>query len=259
MKEQLPCHIEMKNKQVKPGNFQQTVDLTNKIETLTKEMNQFTYIVSHDLQAPLRMVTGFLELLEKKHGDNLDESGKQFIGYAVKGANKMKSLIFDLLEYSRLSSVINEYSEVDLNIIFQETIEKMRPIIEETNAILTSDNLPVVNADRKHMAQLFEHLLGNALKYRSTSIPEINIKVNEKSKYWELAVSDNGIGIDTSFREKIFIIFRRLHNDDSIYTGTGIGLAISKKIVELHDGTIWMDSESGKGSTFFFTLPKKCI
>jgi light-regulated signal transduction histidine kinase (bacteriophytochrome) len=259
MKETVQLNTGLMNMEVKPDDPRQRKDLVIQLETLTKEMNQFTYIVSHDLQAPLRMVTGFLELLEKKHGDKLDESGKQFIDYAVKGANKMKSLIFDLLEYSRLSSIINEYSEVDLNVILQESKEKIAPVIEVTKAILTNDNLPVVLADRKQMTQLFEHLLENALKYRSTSIPEINITVKEKNRYWEIAVSDNGIGIDPLFKEKIFIIFRRLHNDDSTYRGNGIGLAISKKIVELHSGTIWLDSAFGKGSTFLFTLPKKNI
>lgn len=234
-------------------------DLVIKMEALTKEMNQFTYIVSHDLQAPLRMVTGFLELLEKKHGDNLGESGKQYIDYAVKGANKMKSLIFDLLEYSRLSSVVNEYAAIDLNIILNEVKEKLQPEIDKVGATIANDNLPVVMADKKQMTQLIEHLVSNALKFFNQVIPEINISAKENNGFWEIAVTDNGIGIDPAYKEKIFIVFRRLHNDDAKYGGTGIGLAICKKIVELHGGSIWVDSAVEKGSKFFFTLPAKTI
>jgi light-regulated signal transduction histidine kinase (bacteriophytochrome) len=233
--------------------------LKTKLAEMTKEMNQFTYIVSHDLQAPLRMVTGFLELLEKKHSDKLNESAKQYIDYAVKGANKMKSLIFDLLEYSRLSSVVKEPAEVDLNVILQEVKEKLAPVIEEAGAIVTNDNLPVVIADSKKMIQLFEHLLGNALKFRSKAVPEISIAVKEENGFWVIAVNDNGIGIDPAFAEKIFIVFRRLFSDETRYGGTGIGLAICKKIAELHGGTIWVESAADKGSTFFFTLPVKTL
>ena len=232
-------------------------ELRNKLAELTKEMNQFTYIVSHDLQAPLRMVTGFLELLEKKCGDKLDASAKQYIDYAVKGANKMKSLVFDLLEYSRLSSAAKDYAEVDLNIIFQEVKEKLQQIIDEAGAIITSVHLPVVIADRKQMLQLFEHLLGNALKFRSLELPLVAITATKENEFWVIAVKDNAIGIEAAFAEKIFIIFRRLHNDDTKYGGTGTGLAICKKIIELHGGTIWVEPAADNGSVFYFTLPVK--
>ena len=238
--------------------------MSNKLAEQEKEMNQFTYIVSHDLQAPLRMVTGFLELLEKKYGDKLDDSAKQYIGYAVKGATKMKSLIFDLLEYSRLSSVVKEYEAVDLNIVVNEVKEKFQAGIENAGAIITTAQLPVVMANKAQMEQLFHHLLGNALKFRSTAMPEINITLKEENAclpdrqgQWVIAVKDNGIGIDPAFSEKIFIVFRRLHTDDSKYAGTGIGLALCKKITELHGGTIWVESTVDKGSTFYFTLPVK--
>lgn len=229
--------------------------LNRKISELNKEMNQFTYIVSHDLQAPLRMVTGFLELLEKKYGDKLDEAAKQYIGFAVKGAVKMRSLIFDLLEYSRLSSVSRVITEVDLNSIIQEVKEKFSAAIEETGALITTDHLPVVMASKMQMGQLFQNLFGNALKYRSTAIPEINITVRKENNFWVIGVKDNGVGIEAPFFEKIFIVFRRLHNNDEKYSGTGIGLAVCKKIVELQGGTIWVESAVDKGSTFYFTLP----
>ena len=228
--------------------------LNNKLATLTKEMNQFTYIVSHDLQAPLRMVTGFLDLLGKKYGDKLDESAKQYIGYAVKGASKMRSLVLDLLEYSRLTPA-GEFAEVDLDMIMKEAKEKYQSFIEETGAMISSDHLPVVKANKKQMAQLFQHLLENALKFRSKAVPEINITLKKGKGFWVIGVTDNGIGIDPAFAEKIFIIFRRLHNDDAGYAGTGIGLALCKKITELHGGEIWVEPAGENGSSFYFSLP----
>lgn len=229
--------------------------LTNKLAEVTKEMNQFTYIVSHDLQAPLRMVTGFLELLEKKHGDKLDESAKQYIDFAVKGAAKMKKLIFDLLEYSRLSTVVKEYAEVDLNEIIKQVTEKFQTVIEETGAVVRTAHLPAIIADRAQIIQLFENLIANALKFRNTERPEISITLNKENGISSIAIKDNGVGFDPSFSEKIFIIFRRLYSDESKYSGTGIGLAISKKVAELHGGAIRAESEVGKGSTFYVMLP----
>lgn len=236
---------------------QQIEELSNKLADLTKEMNQFTYIVSHDLQAPLRTVTGFLELLEKRYGDKLDESAKQYIGYAVNGAVKMKNLIFGLLEYSRLSSAAKEFEKVDMNVVMQEVKEKFQSAIEESGAQVTVSHLPVVMADKAQIEQLMQHLLENALKFRSTAVPEIGITLKKENDFWVIAVKDNGIGIDPAFSEKIFIIFRRLHTDDAKYGGTGIGLAVCKKITELHGGTIWVESAVDKGSTFYFTLPVK--
>lgn len=230
-------------------------NLNSKLADLAKEMNQFTYIVSHDLQAPLRMVTGFLELLEKKYGDKLDESARQYIDYAVKGAYKMKSLVFDLVEYSRLSSVTCEFGEVDLNVIMKEVKEKFQLVIDETGALVSICDLPVVKADKAQMGQLFGHLFENALKFRSAAIPEIDITLKEENGFWVIAIKDNGIGIDQVFFEKIFIVFRQLQKDETKYGGTGIGLAICKKIAALHGGEIWLESAEGKGSTFYFSLP----
>jgi chemotaxis family two-component system sensor kinase Cph1 len=232
-------------------------ELTNKLAELTKEVNQFTYIVSHDLQAPLRSVTGFLELLEKRHGDKLDDSAKQYIGHAVKGATKMKNLVFDLLEYSRLNSVELEFTELDLNQVLQEAAEKMTETINEMGAIITSDNLPKVMANKKQVLQLFGHLLQNALKFRNESAPVITVISKEDENNCVIGIKDNGIGIDPAFLEKIFIMFRRLNSDETKYPGTGAGLAICKKIVELHGGAIWIESELRSGSTCWFTLPGK--
>lgn len=252
--------VPINNKLVSPewklaGKELEKEELEQKLAALTGEMNQFTYIVSHDLQAPLRMVTGFLELLERKYASKLDDSAKQYIDYAVKGATKMKSLVFDLLEYSRLSSVVTAHTAVDLNLVLEEVRATLLPVIEETGAIITCGPLPVVLADRKQMLQLFEQLLSNALKFRSDAIPEISIYSKEENGSRLISVADNGIGIDPAFGEKIFIVFRRLHNDDAKYDGTGIGLAICKKIAELHGGTIRVEPGPYQGSHFCLTLP----
>jgi len=229
--------------------------LKNSLEKMTQEMNQFSYIVSHDLQAPLRTITGFMELLVKRYSDKLDDAARQYIDYAVKGTVKVQRLVFDLLEYSRLNTSIKETGEVDLNEILAEVKEKYKADIESTGAILHCDKLPVVNASRKQMIQLFGHLLDNALKFRNESVPDINISVKTDNDKWKFCVKDNGIGIDPAFFEKIFIVFRRLYSDESKFKGTGIGLALCKRIAELHGGAIWIESESGKGSSFYFTIP----
>jgi light-regulated signal transduction histidine kinase (bacteriophytochrome) len=229
--------------------------LRSRLAELTRETNQFTYIITHDLQAPLRMVAGFLELLEKKYGDKLDDGGKQYIEYAVKGSQKMKTLIFDLLEYSRLSSIVHEHEEIDMNELLKEVKDKMSPAIERTGAHIITEELPKVKGSRKQLSQLMEELLTNALKFNKSSVPQISIGAERTDEFWKISITDNGIGIDPAFFERIFIIFKRLHADESIYTGTGTGLAICKKIAELHGGTIQVSSEPGKGSTFYFKLP----
>lgn len=232
-------------------------ELGNKLAELTKEMNQFTYIVSHDLQAPLRTVTGFLELLERRHGDKLDASAKQYIDHAVKGVAKMKSLVFDLLEYSRLNSVDMEFTEVDMNMILEDVKEKMAATIIDKGAVINANTLPKLIANKKQISQLFEHLLQNALKFSNGKAPEITVISKEEENNCVIGIKDNGIGIDPAFFEKIFIIFRRLHSDETKFKGTGVGLAICKKIIDLHNGAIWVESELNTGSTFWFTLPNK--
>jgi light-regulated signal transduction histidine kinase (bacteriophytochrome) len=230
-------------------------ELSNKLAELTKEVNQFTYIVSHDLQAPLRTVTGFLELLEKRHGDKLDASAKQYIDHAVKGVAKMKSLVFDLLEYSRLNNADAAFTEVDMNLIVKEVKEKMSSIISDTGAVINVSNLPKLMANKKQMEQLVGHLLQNALKFQNGKTPEITVISKEDDNNCVIGIKDNGIGIDAAFFEKIFTMFRRLHSDETKYKGTGAGLAICKKIVDLHNGVIWVESGLNEGSTFWFRLP----
>lgn len=253
---QLKYELEILQQEIEKSNCEKK-EMTDKLENLTKEMNQFTYIVSHDLQAPLRTITGFLELLEKRYSDKLDDSARQFIDFAKNGTVKMKNLVLDLLEYSRLSSVSQEHVHVDLNETICEVIENNQETIKETAAIIVVDHLPLVKADKTQIVKLFQQLLENALKFRGAAVPQINISAKKEVGFWEIAVADNGIGIEPAYFEKIFIIFRRLYADETRYARSGTGLAFCKKIVELHGGTIRVESEVNKGSTFIFTLPAK--
>lgn len=220
------------------------------------ELERFAYIASHDLQEPLRMVTSFLQLLQKKYKGQLDAKADQYIHFAVDGAERMKALIMDLLEYSRVGSGKDSFTEVDTAVVLQEVGDTFRERIIAARASVVIDPLPTVWGDKVQLMQLFQNLLSNALKYHSDRLPEIHIHFREEPRHWLFSVRDNGIGIDSQFFDKIFIIFQRLHNK-SEYSGTGIGLAICKKIVERHGGRIWLESRPGEGSTFFFTIIKK--
>ncbi len=220
------------------------------------ELEQFAYIASHDLQEPLRMVTSFLALLEKKYHPILDEKGKTYISFAIDGATRMKNIILDLLEFSRVGRGLGEKTPIDLNEILSDVIKMQRQPIEESKAKINYETLPIVSSHRLLMVQVFQNLIGNALKYKNSSqIPEIEISVKSLKNHWQIAIKDNGIGISKEYHEKIFVIFQRLHNKDE-YSGTGIGLAIVKKIIHNEGGEIWLESEEGIGSTFYFTLPK---
>jgi len=239
-------------------------ELKNKLAVLKAEMNQFTYIVSHDLQAPLRTIAGFMELLVRRYADKLDDAGKNYIDFAVKGTAKMKDLIFDLLEYSRLTSDTTDLTKVDLNLVTRELLKKVEPVIKECNAEITIGDLPVVVGRKLQMEQLFKHLIDNSLKFHNNTKPLIAISakketadLSDRQEFWKIDVTDNGIGIQPAYFEKIFIIFRRLYADETKYSGRGLGLAVCKKIVELHGGSICVASVEGKGTTFSFTLPAK--
>lgn len=219
------------------------------------ELQQFAYIASHDLQEPLRMVSSFLQLLQKKYQGKLDETADQYIHFAVDGAERMKKLIFDLLEYSRVGTNREIFIDTDLNEVVSNVLTVFAGQIEEAKASVVISKLPIVRGHKTQLSQLFQNLIGNALKYNNSPAPNIEIGCEEKKEAWQFYVKDNGIGIDRKFFDKVFIIFQRLHNKNE-FSGTGIGLAICKKIVERHGGSIWIESEPGKGSTFFFTLKK---
>jgi two-component system CheB/CheR fusion protein len=219
------------------------------------ELERFAYIASHDLQEPLRMVASFLQLLQKKYGGQLDAKADQYIHYAVDGAERMKALILDLLEYSRVGKGKENWGPVNMAGVIPELEEVFREKIIALRARIEIGDLPTVRGDKVQMVQLFQNLLGNALKYHSERPLLILIRAKEAGEYWQFEVRDNGIGIDPLFFDKIFIIFQRLNNK-SDYSGTGIGLAICKKIVERHGGRIWVESVPGEGSAFFFTIIK---
>lgn len=218
-----------------------------------RELENFAYIASHDLQEPLRMVGSYVQLLEKRYADQLDEDGRTFIHYAVDGATRMKQLIKDLLGYSRLNREL-KLTRVDLNRVLSEIIHVLDGRIKETGARIELGSLPVIQADKTQMAQLFQNLLSNAIKYRREGIPpEIVIQAEKLEGYWQFSISDNGIGIEEQYAQVIFIIFKQLHGKGK-YGGTGIGLAIVKRIVEAHGGKVWIESEPGKGTSFYFTI-----
>lgn len=220
------------------------------------ELEQFAYVASHDLQEPLRMVTSFLTQLDKKYSDDLDEKANEYIHYAVDGAQRMRQIILDLLNYSRLNKDQAERETVDLNELLEDAKSMERNHIQETNAKIISDKLPALTVNPGAIKQVFQNLLNNAIKYQKSGVaPKITIQAKELDKYWQFSFSDNGIGINEEFQDTIFQIFQRLHTRDH-YSGTGIGLAITKKIIERHEGKIWVESEEGSGSTFYFTLKK---
>ncbi|MDQ6902673.1 MAG: PAS domain-containing protein, partial [Bacteroidota bacterium] len=232
---------------------------TRELSNSNAELEQFAYIASHDLQEPLRMVSSFLTLLEKKYGETLDEKGKQYIYFAVDGAKRMRQIILDLLEYSRLGRDAAMQEKVDLNEVVNEILILYRKNIQEKKAVIKINKLPVITASTAPMRQVFQNLIGNALKYHNSidgNPPEVTISCRSEKNHWEFAVTDNGIGIDAQYLEKIFVIFQRLHNKEE-YAGTGMGLAITKKIIESMGGKIWVISEKEKGSTFFFTISKR--
>lgn len=235
---------------------EQVRGLVERLKRSNAELEQFAYVASHDLQEPLRMVTGYLQLLEKKLKDKLGQDEKEFIDFAVDGANRMSRLINDLLEFSRVESKGKQFSKVDCNDVVKVALKNLEKRIRETGANIKSDNLPVLNGDSNQLIQLLQNLIGNAIKYsKKGSNPEINISVKKDDRKWIFSVKDNGIGIPKGQEERIFQIFQRLHARDE-YDGTGIGLAVCKRIVECHNGKIWVESEEKKGSTFYFTIPE---
>lgn len=219
-----------------------------------EELGQFAYVASHDLQEPLRMVTSYLQLIEQRYKGQLDSSGVEFISYAVDGAARMKTLINDLLAYSRLDRAKAPFERVSMDTSLLMAIHNLQLTIEDTGAVITHDDLPEITANEAHMIQLLQNLIGNALKFQSEAAPQIHIGCKRDGDNWLFSVRDNGIGIEPEYLQRIFVIFQRLHARER-YPGTGIGLAICKKIVESHDGRIWAESQPGIGSTFYFTIP----
>jgi PAS domain S-box-containing protein len=233
------------------------VVLLQKVDELNRsneELGQFAYIASHDLQEPLRMVASYTQLLSRRYKGKLDADADEFIAFAVDGASRMQRLIQDLLAYSRVGTKGRELLETSSEDALQQALTNLRGAIEESSAVVTHDPLPPVMADDMQLTQLFQNLVGNAIKYQKSGVPRVHISAARNGgKQWDFAVKDNGLGIDPQYFERIFGMFQRLHKRDE-FAGTGIGLAICKKIVERHGGHIWVESKQGQGSTFRFAL-----
>jgi len=225
------------------------------LERSNKELEQFAYVASHDLQEPLRMVASYTQLLAQRYEGQLDEKARRYINYAVDGAIRMQRLINDLLAFSRINTQGKTIKEISSHTVLGEAIHNLAAAIEENRALITSDDLPTVRADATQLSLLFQNLIGNAIKYRSADLPSIHVSACDLGREWRFSVKDNGIGIDAKYAEKVFVLFQRLHSEQE-YPGTGIGLAMCKRIVERHGGRIWFESALGNGSTFYFTLPK---
>ena len=224
------------------------------LERSNKELEQFAYIASHDLQEPLRMVSSYLQLIAGRYKGRLDADADDFIHYAVEGANRMQTMINDLLAYSRVGTRGGPFEPADCNGILEQTLSNLKFPLEETGAVITHDPLPVVTADASQLVQVFQNLISNAIKFGGEKTPEIHISADKKGGEWIFSVKDNGIGFDPKYADKIFDTFKRLHTAVK-YPGSGIGLTICRKIIERHGGRIWAESEPGKGATFYFTIP----
>jgi signal transduction histidine kinase len=236
---------------------EELLEAMKKLRKSNSDLEQFAYVASHDLQEPLRMISSFLQLLQRRYEGQLDVDADEFIGYAVDGSKRMQKLIEDLLAYSRITSKGKEFKYVKMDDPLEKALVNLKLSIDENNAkVVPNGSLPTVYGDYTQITQLFQNLIGNAIKYRSKIPPEIHISaMHNDDNLWLFRVRDNGVGIDPKYADQVFKIFRRLHTNEE-YEGTGIGLAITKRIVERHNGQIWVESEAGKGSTFYFTLPK---
>ncbi len=230
--------------------------LITELEHSNKELEQFAYVASHDLQEPLRMVSSYTELLERRYGDKLDDKAREFIGYAVDGAVRMQRLINDLLEFSRVSTRGKALQPVDVTRVLGTVRANLSVAIQDAGALVTNDDLPTVMADETQLVQLLQNLIGNAIKFRGRDRPHVHVGAQATATEWVFAVRDNGIGIAPEYFERIFVIFQRLHARDE-YPGTGIGLAVCRRILDRHGGRIWVESEPGHGSTFYFALPTR--
>ena len=235
---------------------QKVKDLDKAVTDLKRsnqELEQFAYVASHDLQEPLRMVSSYTQLLERRYKDKLDQDAKDFINYAVDGANRMQRLINDLLEFSRVTTKGKPLVKIDLSTVLGQAVANLHNKIQETGSMIVNDDLPFAFGDEGQLVRVFQNLLDNAMKFKGEGSPRINVTSKILDDKVQISISDNGIGIDKIYSDRVFTIFQRLHTKAD-YPGTGIGLAICKRTIERHGGTIWFESEPGKGSTFCFTL-----
>jgi len=224
------------------------------LERSNADLERFAYVASHDLQEPLRMVASYVKLLDRRYKDKLDQDAKDYIEFAAEGATRMQQMINDLLAYSRVGTRGKPLEPTDLEAALSRAMRNLDVVIKENDATVTHASLPTVLADDVQMIQLFQNLIGNAIKFKGGDQPRVHVSAEPKGSEWQISVHDNGIGIAPQYFERIFIIFQRLHTRAD-YPGSGIGLAICKKIIERHGGRIWVESARGEGSTFYFTIP----
>jgi PAS domain S-box-containing protein len=241
-------------------SFKETQDALNKrteeLAHSNRELEQFAYVASHDLQEPLRMVASYTQLLARRYKDKLDDDANEFIHYAVDGATRMQALINDLLALSRIGTHAKPMGPCESELALSRALTNLRIAIQESGAEVTHDVMPNIFADISQLTQLFQNLIGNALKFRGEQPLKVHIGVERKLRDWQFSIRDNGIGIAPEHFDRIFVIFQRLHGKQE-YPGTGIGLAVCKKIVERHEGSIWLESRQGEGTVFYFTIPAK--
>jgi light-regulated signal transduction histidine kinase (bacteriophytochrome) len=229
---------------------------TAELERSNTELEQFAYVASHDLQEPLRKVASFTQLLERRYKGQLDERADQYIAFAVDGAKRMQVLINDLLSFSRVGRLTREHVEIGAGELIDQALANLSLAIEESGATVTvAEDMPPVSVDASLLVGVFQNLIGNALKFRAEQPPHITLSWADAGDEWEFSVADDGIGVEPEYADRIFVIFQRLHAKDA-YPGTGIGLAMSRKIIEYHGGRIWLDTSVASGTVFRFTLPK---
>ncbi len=252
---------ELRDAEVRRAKKQAEADLERRVEELARsnaELEQFAYVASHDLQEPLRIITSYCDLLQRRYKGRFDADADDFINFLVDGATRMRTLVKDLLAYSRVTVSENgrHMERADCNRVLDEALANLTATIQDNAAVVTHDALPVVTGDPTQLEQLFQNLVGNAIKFHGDKAPEVHIGAKKEGAEWIFWVADSGIGIDPKYADRVFRVFQRL-NKRNDYPGTGVGLAICKKIVERHRGRIWFESELGKGSSFYFTIPVK--
>ncbi len=233
-------------------------EIMEDLKRSNEDLQQFAYVASHDLQEPLRTIVSFSQLLNEKYDDKLDKDGQEFIYFVIDGANRMNTFIKDILAYSRITTHAKPSMLTDLNDILKDTLFNLQESIKESGAIITYDKMPTLNVDGSQFIQLFQNLISNAIKFRRKEPPKIHLGVKEIDDGWLFSIEDNGIGIESKYFDRLFNIFYRLHTKEE-YPGTGIGLPICKKIVQRYGGKIWVESNIGVGSTFFFTILTKKV